>query len=220
MRHISFLAFLLYTLTLSACFPSHIKKVESPLIPLERSGFSILPPKGENWVYIENDGGSNFDLRFFKDVESPTYRVTAAIKERHRKLDFTRPQEFLSYIKNALNLGLDPLRFNILEQDIALNDRFGTYCVRHLIVMEDHESYHVGNNPFLMVKTIEYNFLHPSIENLIISVAYSEIGKPDEISKTFLLTSENFFRGLVLLSPKRELEVENSTKRFKVAASF
>lgn len=186
---------LFFSLIIWAGCVSSIKEVKDPNTPFERRGYSILPP-GSDWRYIEGKrtGGSN--LSFGKKFDSSTHTLTANVVEVQSFANFSSPEEFLGFIKKGNELGTDPNRFRIQENEINLDDKFGAYSVEYYSKLEDHRAVNRGEATFLIMVTKGYTFIHPHFKDTIISVYYSERGRPDEIDPNFKGAAQKFIEGL------------------------
>lgn len=131
------------TLLILLCVLSYPATAQSP-IPIsdssqrwEYSGYSVLPPKGEDWfVFRERNP---YRGKFAKKPPAERH-VIFAVSEigKLERQDFNTPDEFLQYFKKSEQLGTPPSRFKVVNDRYALLPTIGEYCVRHDVVTEDH----------------------------------------------------------------------------------
>jgi len=177
---------------------SQLKQIKNPNTPFERPGFSILPPPGDHWFYADGEQAGVYNIYFGKKFDSKTHTLVALVSENHGLTKFNSPEEFLNFVKKTMDLQTDPRRFKVQKDELDLDNKFGPYCVRYYTITEDHNPVYKGNAEYLNLENYEYIFVHPNIENVMISVLYSERGNPDEIDPNFDKTAERFFDGLKL----------------------
>ncbi len=203
MRHL-FLKVLLPTgillLLLSSCFGPVVRKVEDPAKPISRPLYSVLPPSGEGWRYIQDDlpdGGHA--INFFK-VISPTHSIAANIMEMKAGPPPSTPQKFLEMIENEVNkeASSDSERYKEQSNTFVLSSQFGPYTVRASSQMKDYGAVNRGENPFLTFACYRYYFFHPSQPFILVTVDYSERGKNEEMNKNLEHDAEDFFSHISL----------------------
>ncbi len=183
------------SLFFTGCLPNYIKKVDDPNIPISRPGYTILPP-GEEWIYTEQGQTGEYILSFGKPNVSKTFSEVATVTEIYSYTVYESPEDFLSFTKKSMLFAMDPRRFNTLEESITLSDKFGPYCIEFYSKVEDHGARNAFGVPYLIMESMGYHFLHPTIEGLIINIGYSQRGLAEELSQGFKIVSNKFFDGL------------------------
>lgn len=181
---------------LGGCTP-FIKKVTQYDVPFERPGYSILPPQGEDWYYTERGQVGEYVLTYMKRFKSRTHTLFASITETHQSTKFNDKEEYLSFMTKIIQMGMDPRRFNVLEEQIVLDKKFGPFCIRYYSKVEDHTKV-AGNLPFLTMETYGYYFVHPRKDQLMLAIIYSERGDEDELDQSFKELAMGFIDGLKL----------------------
>lgn len=189
--------FLLLLILLVGC-ASTLKHVKDPSKSFERRGYSILPPAGDGWYYVDQEEAGIFNLAFGKKTDSSTHTFSGLVVEIHSDTQFENPGEFLNYIKKNKKVGSDPRRFKMFKDEFNSDPKFGDYCVKYSAVSEDHGATNKGNDPFLVFKLYGYIFIHPNYENEIIDISYSERGKVSEIDPDFEIAAKKFIEGMKL----------------------
>ena len=177
---------------------SPLKQVKDPSKSFERRGYSILPPAGDGWYYVDQEEVGIFSLAFGKKTDSPTHTFSGLIAEIHSNAQFENPGEFLNLMKKSKELDADPRRFKMFKDEFNLDPKFGDYCVKYSSVSEDHGATNKGNDPFLVLKLYGYIFIHPNYGNEIIDISYSERGKVSEIDPDFEIAAKKFIEGMKL----------------------
>lgn len=177
---------------------SSVKQIKDSNIPFQRPYYSILPPQGENWLYVDQEQAGSFNLTFGKKFSSSTHSLVGLITENHVYATFDNPEEFLKYINKGFELNTDPRRFISVNKETVLDDKFGDYSIRYYSVTEDHNAANKGGNEFLVFNIYGYTFIHPQFNNIIMDIQYSERGLPEEIDPNFKETAAKFINGLIL----------------------
>jgi hypothetical protein len=193
------LALVLIALSLTACLTTGTsgRKVENPNVPLERPGYSVLPPAGANWTYTADTPGGRFNLNFFKKIPDPAFHsLVAGIIETPTNASFESPKEFEMFARKVIEVALSPNRYRLLEKRFELDTKFGQYCIKYYIKTEDRRAVNRGNEPFLLFVDYGYAFVHPNNPNLMIQTSYSERGRPFEIRPELNREAEAFFDGI------------------------
>lgn len=190
--------FVLMLLTILVSCASPLKQVKDPNKPFERQSYSILPPVGDGWFYVDQEQVGRFDLAFGKKFDSSTHTLTGLVAEIHSYAQFENPEEFLTYVKKSKDLGTDPRRFKIITNKISLDPKFGGYCVKYSAVAEDHGASNKGGEKFLLLNLYGYIFIHPNFENVIIDISYSERGTSEETDPKFKIAANSFIEGMKL----------------------
>jgi len=184
-------------LLLCSC-PSPIKHIKDSSIPFQRPYYSVLPPQGDNWYYVQGDQAGQFDISFAKKTESQTHTIAGLISEIHAFVKFDTPEEFFKFIRKNKEMNMDPRRFNVIDYEIVPDDKFGDYSIRYHAIAEDHKASNRRYNDFLALHIYGYTFIHPNFDNIIIDISYSERGLPEEIDPNFNAEAENFINGINL----------------------
>ncbi len=149
---------------------SPLKQVKDPNKSFERPGYSILPPVGDGWFFVDQEQVGRFDLAFGKKFDSSTHTLSGLVAEIHSYAQFENPEEFLNYVEKSKDLGTDPRRFKMIENEISLDPKFGGYCVKYSAMAEDHGASNKGNKEYLILNLYGFIFIHPYFENLIIDI--------------------------------------------------
>jgi hypothetical protein len=160
---------------------------------VNRPSYSISAPLGSGWSYVEGETNGVFEITFFKKSDSFTHTLFAKVSEFHGSLSFDNPQAFLDLTKKGLASDTDPRLIQVREEEMALDDKFGSYSVKRYQKRE-----HQIDNESLLTETYSYIFIHPDFNNVTIAVMYSERGEPDEIDPNFKQSAQKFIDGLKL----------------------
>lgn len=181
----------------SGCF-SPLKQIKDPTKPLERESFSILPPVGEGWRYVEQEQANGFILTFSKPGLSPSHTVTTVIVEYQGNINFSSPEYFLNYIREMKEGDINSWHYNIIRREWVLDDRFGEYSVHYYTVFEEQDVYSMKPKEFFLTKIYGYAIKHPYFNNLIIDILYTEQGNRAEVNPQFEQQALKFIEGLHL----------------------
>ncbi len=195
------LAVFLTILFLNGCV-SQIHKIEKPEIPLERPGYIIHSPRGDGWLFREFDQAGKHTLMFGYPSKSYTYTLYANVIEIPSNTKFESPENFLYYMKKSAEMEMDPRRYNLIEDKMNLDNRFGKYSVFYYSKVEDHGAAQATDVPYLIMETYSYYFIHPTNDNLLITVIYSQRGKDNELDKNFIESAARFIEGLTIKETK------------------
>jgi hypothetical protein len=197
MKRLSFIiTMIIYLLALTGCV-SHVIK---PNTPFERPAYTIYSPQGEGWLFFEGDQSGVHNLLFGLPQKSRTNTIYANVQETPSDAIFSTPQEFQSFIQKQNQVGIDHRRYNIVEEELNLDNKFGDFSVSYYTLVEDHgaRQLSISDTPYLLMKTWMYYFIHPSHNKQIISLIYSERGKQGELDEKFREKAQMFFDGLHL----------------------
>lgn len=182
-------------LALTGC-ASRIVEIEQPNTPFERPGYTIYSPQDDGWLFLEFDDTGKHILSFNRPQKEVDHTLYANVEEVHSRANFENPEDFLTFFKNAMQVGYDPRRFNTIEEEIKLENKFGDFTIFHYSKIEDHSAVQRSGVPFLVMETNGYYFVHPSIENLIVNVTYSERAKDGDLDSNFKKNAMDFINGL------------------------
>jgi len=187
----------------SAC-ASPVKRVTDPNLRIERPTYSLLPPQGEGWFYAKQDQLGGLNLGFYKETSSPTHSIFAGVAEIQSNAQFEKPNDFFKYIKQSSKMAAVPRRFEIIWENFELNEKYGPYSVLKYVSAKDYSAKNRDGAIYLVLRIYGYVFVHPFFSNLIISIDYSERGKPNELYKDddFVNTAQKFIDRLTLKDKK------------------
>lgn len=191
MKYLRLLIPIILIFVLNGCASPFIK-VDQPNTPFERPGYTIYSPEGEGWLFVEGDQPGQHALTFLQPQESKTHTIYANVEEIPSYASFETPQEFQSYFQKGMQIGFDPRRYKIVEEENILDRKFGEFSISHYSSIEDHGAAQFSDSPYLLMKTAGYYFIHPHKSNLIINVIYSERGKPNELGVNFKAKAKAF----------------------------
>lgn len=183
---------LLFALTGCA---SPVIKLENPNTPFERPGYTMYSPPEDGWLFIEFDNTGNHVLAFNKPQEERDHTLYASVEEVYANATFQTPEEFLKFYETAKQMGSDPRRFEIIEEEIKLDNRFGEFSVSHYSKVEDHAAQQRTNTPFLMMESYAYSIIHPKLENKVINITYSERAISGDVDANFKENAMKFING-------------------------
>lgn len=175
---------------------SRIVKIERPNTPFERSGYTILSPQGDGWLFWEYDDTGQHVLSFNKPQKEIDHTLYANVKEVHSRANFEKPEDFLNFFKKAMQVGFDPRRFNVLEEEIKLENKFGKFTIAHYSKIEDHGAVQRSDVPYLIMEIKSCYFVHPFMENVIVDVTYSERARRSDLNPNFKQNAMDFINGL------------------------
>lgn len=191
------LLLIVFFIFLSACF-SPLKQIKDPNKPMERESYSLMPPAGDGWRYVQQKQANGHILTFSKQGISPSHTLTAIVIEFQGNTSFNSPEYFLDYIKEMKEADMDPWSYKIIQKNWVLDNRFGDYSVHYYTVFEDTDIYSMKPNEVILSKISGYAIIHPYVNNLIIDILFSEQGKPAEVNPQFEQEAIKFIEGLHL----------------------
>jgi len=171
-----------------------MKNVTDPNVSFDKGTYTILPPRGEGWMYMEGGQNGSFDIVFAKRGTSSTHTFVAKTSKIYSSATFATRDEFFKFAKLSLNMDIDPRRFKMIEEKIELSDKFGPYSFFKYGVAEDNNAAN-ANGSVLILKVYGYGFIHPSDKALMVDIMYSERGKSDEIDPAFENKAKAFIDG-------------------------
>lgn len=177
---------------LSGCVSStnQFQKIKTKDVPIELTGFSVLPPKGDNWEYRIPD---NFSVEFDKKGDDfKTYGATLSITPS--PVHFNDPELFKKHIISKIHEDTDKNRFINFSLSSNLSSRYNSTCVQYIYSATDiTASEKTGAD--LTIKAYGYSFVHPDSKSFIVSVVYHERAQAGRISENFSELGESFANG-------------------------
>ena len=182
---------------LNGCSSLPLKNVTDPTARIERTFYSILPPSGDDWLYMNNDSGGKYDLFFGKKI-SATHTLVATVYEVHSYAQFKDADDFMRYAEQSSMMDVDPRRFNLIESKMDFKKDLGKYAVYRSATAEDRHPEKSHGNDYLLLKMFGFVVVHPENESVILSVDYSERGKRDEIDPEFEMKARRFLESFKL----------------------
>ena len=153
---------------------------------------TVHPPQGRDWYVFHNDREA---VLFGKKLDSPTHAFAVSVITQLVERSFTSPEEFLQFIKQAHQAGIDPARQKVLENDGILDESVARYCVRYHVKAEDRGAPGAEHSPLSMVN-YGITCLHPTIPQLLLDVGYSERGRPGELDAELRAEGDSVVRSL------------------------
>jgi len=136
--------------------------------------------------------------------DSPAHTFSTAVIASPFTLRFHSPEEFKEAVEKGQKADTDPNRFNILQYDISLDDRFGPYTVRSHTVSEDRQAkVSPVDTQFLILEIISYIFIHPDAPDLVLNVQYSDRYKKGEKDPKLEEIGEKFINNLKVIPLKQ-----------------
>lgn len=198
---ISFLLIILLVFATSGCMSNmggYIKVPEGQKNYVLK-GFSLAPPPGDGW-YVKMLGESS--ISFAKKIESSkNHTYIANIVPFDLPIEIKSKEKFKELVYESTQIQIkESTRFETIQYDIALDNRFGEYSVRLHDIEKD---YHARNMPHdvnhLIMDTYNFYIKHPTL-NKYFRIAYSERSLPGEISKTINEDAQLFFDSVQLIT--------------------
>jgi len=104
-------------------------KVSEPDKPITLQGFSVLPPKGENWQYVKPDETTIF---FFEKGQDETHTFVVRAQGAILPAKSTAPKEnFLESIRSEQLEQQSKTKYKYYDNEFALTEEKNTLCVRN-----------------------------------------------------------------------------------------
>ena len=158
-RHVVLFSLIIF---LTGC-ASRLTPIKTPNTPFERPAYTIYSPPEEGWHFVEYDSAGQHILSFHKPQEEYSHTLFARVEENFLNTKFDKPDDFFVFFKTAMHMGTDPRRFEILEEEIKPDSKFGDYSIMHYTRAEDHGAAQRGDKPFLILETLAYSVIHPKL---------------------------------------------------------
>ena len=152
--------------------------VTDPTQRLQFQGFSILPPKGENWFIGQGVGNVMFRKQLRETIKQPADLHTIVAQVWTRSLGdvtFESRMELLQYLARELEKGMrQPTQRNTpLEVKLSLDKCLGWDCARIDYTSEDRGLPSFPGSVFILTGH-HFVFLHPDSPTLVIHVNYGQ----------------------------------------------
>jgi len=153
---------------------------------------TVRPPQGKDWYVFRSDREAAF---FGKKLDSPTHAYAVSVITQLVERTIATPREFLEFIKQAHQAGIDSARQTVVENDGILDESVARYCVRYHVKAEDTGAPGAGHSPLSMVN-YGITCMHPTIPQLLLDVGYSERGRPGELNAELRAEGDGVVRSL------------------------
>ncbi len=153
---------------------------------------TIHPPQGKDWYVFRSDREAVF---FGKKLDSPTHAFAVSVITQLIERTFASPEEFLEFIRQAHQAGIDPARQKVLENDAVLDESVARYCVRYHVKAQDTGAPGAQNTP-LTVVNYGVTCMHPRSPQLLVDAGYSERGRNDELNAELRAEGDSVVRSL------------------------
>jgi len=158
-------------------------KVSEPDKPITLQGFSVLPPKGENWQYVKPDETTIF---FFKKGQDETHTFVVRAQGAILPAKSTAPKEnFLESIRSEQLEQQSKTKYKYYDNEFALTEEKNTLCVRNHSMWKDYASKHIPESePYLVGEEIGLVCRHPDKNNTYnvgVFLVYSQRAKEADL---------------------------------------
>jgi len=159
--------------------PRYFQPVAGTAVPVQRVGFTVLPPQGADW-FIAAGTPANVvafgkRLRAQQPASVPaTFGVAAESGRLGKVRNFDlRTEQGLRQGVEFLLSGSDPKRFRVLEQRYSFFQMQGTDCVRYSSSSEEGNNPRFPNVVFLLIAN-GVMCRHPTSPDYMVQVGHSE----------------------------------------------
>ncbi len=167
---------LLATLLLSGCATHNVQLVTDPTKIIEKNGFSLLPPEGNNWAILPSDPYMAIFGKGFmgsNEIRSTIGVVVSAGRFKDRHFDL-KSQEGLREATEYIVKESDPNRFKIITSTFSpIYQKQATDCINFEYSAEEH------NNPRFNGKILITDYSgsfcrHPNSQEYSVTAVFSE----------------------------------------------
>jgi len=183
------------------------------------NGGSLRPPRAKKWVL--NTALPDNVISFVIPTKG-THTFMLQVKTTPFEDTPETPEGFLEFVKNRFQTTNEAYKKG--QTNFYLDSTFGKYCVRYEVNYEDHGFSKIVKEEvgYLNMTIHGYAFLHPNIENLLITVDGSERCLPsEEKDPLFQKDMEAFFKSITLANPVLdEAESAFNSKNYSRAAEL
>lgn len=180
----------------------------APLQSRERikstTGFSILPPQGNNWR--EKFGQKT--ITFVKQNDSRKVSFYAGAIEVSLLDTFPSKEALIAFVRTKKDeWGTDGRYSNILTSFLIEEQQDS--CVRYKLSANDRNAPEKGGNAFLLMQAVGRFCIHPQDRSAALDLFYSIRYEPLFNPKDFIAEGEDFLKGLQFFKPLKESKVLN-----------
>lgn len=185
--------------------------VTAPTQRLEFPGFSILPPRGDNWFIAPSMSlapNVTYVAAFAKQTRERTYTIRAAVLTVDMKDErFGSPTEFLRVVERAIEeeMKTSP-RHRLLASRVSLESSLGSNCVVYDQTVEDSGVPQFPGSIFILTMH-GFRCAHPHWPRYVIDVGYSQRVPRGDQTLSVEAEVEPFLKSL-MFTPSRPLFVE------------
>lgn len=179
-----------------------------PMQRLQFRGFSILPPRGDNWFMDAspvNPGDPNWtwDVVFVKYLKVPATRpaelksVVASVRTRSLgDVKFESRTELLQQLaRELLEVFQRVPQSRLLKSKASLEKCLGWDCVRYEAIQEDYSSRLFPGSVFIL-NVLGFLYLHPDSTAHIVALEYSQRYLKGEMPARLEAEVEPFLKSL------------------------
>jgi len=171
------IGFILLILLVEGCASRHraSPKIQTiaPATRYTLAGYSVLSPNESGWIVVEkNDSHIVFGKQSYLVPDTRAALVADIPFSRV----FKDPVKFLEFVKEGQIKGSDPKRFRILKHEEVLDNRYGPFCVKHYMKVEDHgiNGTNSSLSAFVILEAYGYTFLTSHLPGRLVTLGYSK----------------------------------------------
>lgn len=176
--------------------------VTDPNQRLEFEGFSILPPKGENWFMAPPELLRGQDVKkaaeFVKMFTPPsvTHTIVARVTAAKIPVPSKSRVELLQDIAQAKKQDMSTGRHRLITIKTALDKSLGSDCLRYDVTAEDRGALMYPGSVYI-VDIHGFTCFHPDSTSYLIQAEYSQRRLQEEAPLSLEAEGEAFLKDLV-----------------------
>jgi len=164
---------------------------------IDLTGFSVLPPQGEDWRMTKQ---TTQQVDFTRDTDSATHTVMAVAVYQELPRCFDSKEQFMEWVRYWYSAAAPSGRIRKASSEVVSADRLDATCARAREVSEDPEATNKGSAPFLLLENIVLICIHPTKTDRVVNLSVSQRSLPDEVGDDLYPEAIRFFAGLEIVN--------------------
>lgn len=188
--------------------------ITDPTRRFEFEGFSILPPKGENWFMpsvelLQKQGVTN-GVQFWKMLTPPsvTHTIVANVSAVKVPMPSRSRAELLQELAQVKEREMSTGRHRLISIKTTLDNSLGSDCLRYDVSAEDRGAL-VNQGSVYILDTHGFACLHPDITSYLIEAEYSQRRLQGEQPLSLEAEGEAFLKTLVFTKSNNSAQAEH-----------
>ncbi len=158
-------------------------------------GFVVKPPPGSNWF----EKSKEKKLSYYKKTDPGRYTISASAVEIIFDRVFSRPQDFMLYVKNRKKIPWETNRYQNISSTFNFSSSPSMNCVEYNLIYKDYTFKNIDKDQFVLTKHKGRFCQHPKSRKIGIDISYKEMSLANSSFKRYTAEGESFISNLAFL---------------------